>query len=432
MASRPTILFVAMHTSIHVARWIEMTSHRRWPLHLFPVLPGPTNENLSGVTLHWPCVHDDSAEAASDGEAWSSLRQGTRRGFRVARLHPTIDELGGEEALEAGGIRLGESDQRAPLFFGPGILASVIRRLRPDLIHSLEFQHAGYLVLRAKELYGAGFPPWLATNFGSDIYHFRRFPDHNHQIRRLLANIDLYSCECSRDIEQARALGYTGPTLPVLPNSGGFDIGHVEVLHSGERPSQRRLLVIKGYEHFAGRAMIALKVLETFSAQLKDYEIILYSVGEAPYQFAKELIAQGILNIKIVGYATHDEMLSYFGRSRIYMGISLSDAISTSVLEAMAMGAFPIQTNTSCCDEWYVDGEGGFIVPPDDFDLICQRFARALEDDDLVDRAAEVNWATVKKRLDAHVMRQRVEEFYDQGFATLRSRAMKNAGRDAA
>jgi glycosyltransferase involved in cell wall biosynthesis len=78
----------------------------------------------------------------------------------------------------------------------------------------------------------------------------------------------------------------------------------------------------------------------------------------------------------------------------------------------MAMGAFPIQTNTSCCDEWFEDGEGGFIIPPDDFETICDRFGRALSDDVLVDRAADVNWKTVEARLDFRVLQGEVGRFY--------------------
>jgi glycosyltransferase involved in cell wall biosynthesis len=80
------------------------------------------------------------------------------------------------------------------------------------------------------------------------------------------------------------------------------------------------------------------------------------------------------------------------------------------------MGAFPIQTNTSCCDEWFEDGKGGFIVPPDDFEIICDRFVRALDDDDLVDRAALINWATVSARLDARVMREEIASLYNHIF----------------
>jgi glycosyltransferase involved in cell wall biosynthesis len=87
----------------------------------------------------------------------------------------------------------------------------------------------------------------------------------------------------------------------------------------------------------------------------------------------------------------------------------------------MAMGAFPIQTNTSCCDEWFEDAKGGFIVPPDDFELICDRFQVALSDDKLVDNAASINWTTVCNRLDEHVLRTKVQDFYDQVFSDAES-----------
>ena len=89
------------------------------------------------------------------------------------------------------------------------------------------------------------------------------------------------------------------------------------------------------------------------------------------------------------------------------------------MLEAMATGAFPIQTDTSCCDEWLVDGDSGFIVPPDDPAFIADRLRRALTDDALVDRAASRNWTTVCERLDQAVLKRRAVAFYDEIFARL-------------
>ena len=48
-------------------------------------------------------------------------------------------------------------------------------------------------------------------------------------------------------------------------------------------------------------------------------------------------------------------MLELFAAAKIYVGLSLSDGISTSLLESMAMGAIPVQTATACCDEWFTD-----------------------------------------------------------------------------
>ena len=61
---------------------------------------------------------------------------------RIA-FHPTIEELGGEDALSTGVVRLGESENVAPVLSGPGVLAALVRRLPPDLLHSIEYQHAG-------------------------------------------------------------------------------------------------------------------------------------------------------------------------------------------------------------------------------------------------------------------------------------------------
>ena len=318
--------------------------------------------------------------------------------------------------------RAGESEETIDLLHGPETLAAVIAEVQPDLIHSMEFQHAGYLVMATRDLIKARdpqapFPRWLATNWGSDIYHFGHEAGHSAQIRRLCETIDLYSCECHRDQHLGLSYGYKGPELPVLPNSGGMDMDHVLGLRGDLPPSKRRTVMVKGYDHFAGRAMVSLAVLERFAAELKGYKIILFSVGARPRVRALELAAAGILDIEVVDWATHDDILRFFGQARLYLGVSVSDAISTSVLEAMAMGAFPVQTNTSCCDEWFIDGITGFAVPVDDVEVIAARFLQALTDDALVDAAATQNLAIIHSRIALDVIRPRMKEFYTQALA---------------
>jgi glycosyltransferase involved in cell wall biosynthesis len=89
------------------------------------------------------------------------------------------------------------------------------------------------------------------------------------------------------------------------------------------------------------------------------------------------------------------------------------------MLEAMATGAFPIQTNTSCCDEWIEDGKEGFVIPPDDVGFIADRLAKALLDDALVDSAAVRNWQTVCARLDSNLLKRKAVAFYDEIFDRL-------------
>jgi glycosyltransferase involved in cell wall biosynthesis len=58
------------------------------------------------------------------------------------------------------------------------------------------------------------------------------------------------------------------------------------------------------------------------------------------------------------------DMYDKFAASRIYIGASRSDGISTSFLEALALGAYPIQTNTSCGNEWVEKGFQAHIIEP--------------------------------------------------------------------
>ena len=52
---------------------------------------------------------------------------------------------------------------------------------------------------------------------------------------------------------------------------------------------------------------------------------------------------------------SHQQVPELFAKSKIYVGLSESDGISTSMLEATAMGAIPMQTSTACGDEWFKD-----------------------------------------------------------------------------
>ncbi len=446
------ILFVSMQTSPHTARWVKCIAGAGWDLHMFGINHYPPNKLLEGVTLHVPSLSGDRGGFPSSGGIAARsrrfldiLRIDPAAAFRIARhklsnltLRPVTELRFGNSSNGPGKahgwrypvridsfvpaaiiepdsrFRFGDTGSECDALHGPASLAEVIGRVKPDLIHSMEFQHCAYLVLSARDQMGArGFPPWLATNWGSDIFLFGRDPNHASMIRRVLEAANLYSCECHRDVPLAREFGYRGPDLPVLPNSGGMDMAKISELRSKMPPSQRKKIMVKGYDHFAGRAMISLSVLERLANLLTDYEIILYSVGVRPRARALELKAEGKLNIRIIDYAEHEEILSCFAQSRFYLGVSISDAISTSVLEAMALGCFPIQTNTSCCEEWFEDGVGGFSVPVDEA-VITEKVERALLDDSLVDAAEATNRRIIEARLSHDVMHPKVLDFYQQ------------------
>ena len=396
------ILIVAMVNSVHTNRWIEQFhGDDDKVIYAFPSTLGGAKDELR----RWPRLY-----------GWL-LRLPVCRRALVVHLPLTMANGLYHRVLS----RRRQKDWRAEW------LVKTIDRIKPDIVHSLEFQHAGYVCLDAKRRMKGRFPTWIATNWGSDIYLFSQLKAHQSAIAGILTEADFYSAECARDYDLARAIGMKAEALPVIPNAGGFHLEQLARLRSAPPPSRRSLLLIKGYQMLFGRAMTALHALEDIAEELKKRgtEICIFSATEDIEVYIELVANRSGLNIRVIPTReklSHDEMLALQAKARCYVGVSISDGISTSMLEAMALGAFPIQTCTSCADEWIEDGVTGFIAPSyDDHRALGQLMLRALTEDTLVDTAAFRNWETIRQKADWENVRRVARGFYDAAYAKKRA-----------
>jgi glycosyltransferase involved in cell wall biosynthesis len=104
-------------------------------------------------------------------------------------------------------------------------------------------------------------------------------------------------------------------------------------------------------------------------------------------------------------------MKGLFRRSRVYVGASRSDGISTSFLEALNYGCYPIQTNTSCAGDWIELGADASIVSQN-ISEIEGNLIMALKNDELVDRAQIKNLAVAKEFLGFEKISKIAKTFY--------------------
>lgn len=399
------ILFVVRAPSVHSARWINQIVGRGWDIHVFAAA------EVSGTRWH-PDFHDVTAYSyASDG---GGVRGNT---FRARKLWPVPFAAERVKLLAA---RLPERWSSRAAW-----LARVIRWLKPDMVHSLEFQQAGYLTLQARALFKDCFPPWIVSNWGSDIYLYGPLAGHVEKIKGILAACDYYACECHRDVTLAREYGFTKTALPVLPIAGGFQLDRLAQYRQAGPISARKVITLKGYQHWAGRALVGLRALELCSDQIKarGYRVVIY-LAEEPLKIAAERMSLRTgIPVEIIPETSHEEILRLQGRSRVSIGLSISDGLSTSALEALIMGAFPVQSNTGCLTELVKDGETALMVPPEDPTEVAVAIRRALSDDALVDRAAELNARLAAERLDYGIVQSEVVKMYERIAAETRTQA---------
>lgn len=285
-------------------------------------------------------------------------------------------------------LPLGVADLLFANFFRAKLLAREINKFKPDAIHIMETQHAGYLTERALDTINVN-PIVILSIWGSDLFWFQQFHKHLIKLKKVLAKVDLLVTECRRDQELAVSLGFKGNFFESMPATGGMNTELLREKAQEAPAKERKWIAVKGYSGFVGQGKDAIKVVSQIESEIKDFSVMVYSAGIGTLWQARKLKKKmgGRLVIARKHKLSNTEIQEMFLKSRAALGLSLSDGLPATVKEAMCMGAFPIQTSTSCAGEWFTNGEGGILVEPNQIRDTATTLLRVLRDDELVESA---------------------------------------------
>ena len=111
---------------------------------------------------------------------------------------------------------------------------------------------------------------------------------------------------------------------------------------------------------------------------------------------------------------TEIEVLKLLGESLIYIGNSLSDGMPNTLLEAIIMGAYPIQSNPGKATEEIINsGKNGLLIEnPEDENEIRNLILSAINDKESLKRGVEYNNKHVRPELERDIVKQRVLKQY--------------------
>jgi hypothetical protein len=354
------ILFICMQY-IHSARWINQLKDSEHEIYLFDCLDKPIHKDLLWTNY---------------STNWSKRKVPIIKGeFFLQKKAPKLFQF--IEPI----LRTTASEK----------LYELIKEIKPDLVHSLEMQSETYplLKVRKKIIF-----KWAYSSWGSDLYLFKNKKAHKKIMIKAIMKINYLFTDNTRDIKLAIFLGFKGLNMPTFPGGGGYDLGKYNVY---KKPvSERKLILIKGYHHWVGRALNILNALELIVEEIRDLEIYVYSAHDNVVKKIEELNNKYNLQIEYssrYNQISHEELLQKFGNAKIAIGNNISDGIPNTLLEAIILGAFPIQSNPGGVTEEYIkNGFNGFLINnPEDIVEISNHIKNALKSPKLLEKAFHEN-----------------------------------------
>ncbi len=300
-------------------------------------------------------------------------------------------------------------------------LARIIEEWQPHIVHTLGFDPAAFFYLETRNAYPPTYPvQWIMqARGGPDLALNRLLPEYSKKISDVLSLCSQFIADNERNYGYAVQMGLDErkiSPLGVVPGTGGID---VDVLKDNWRglPSKRERIVIwpKAYESPQSKALPVLEALRTAWDRIEPCKVIMTAAIQEEVRIWYATLPDRIRSrCSLSDRVPRNELLRLMGEARVLLSPSLSDGIPNSLYEAMATGCFPVFSPLETISA-VVKNEMNVLFARNLYpDEIADALVRAMNDDLLVDRAAEENLALVKRVADREVLRPHIIACYEE------------------
>jgi len=292
----------------------------------------------------------------------------------------------------------------------PEFFEKKLQEIKPDIVQSFVLQSAAYPILEIMKRHPE--IKWVFSAWGNDLYYRQKISADLINIQNTLPFFNYMFADCTRDYRIARKHGFEGKYLGTFPTGGGYDF---EIYNKDlEIFDHRKLILIKGYQGNLGRCINILKAISILQPKLAGYRIVVFGANEEVVSFCDKSNLYKSDNFELLNQITHSEVLKLMGEALIYIGNSVSDGMPNTLLEAIIMGAYPIQSNPGkATEEIIISGKNGLLIEnPEDVNEIRNLILVAINDNENLKKGVEYNLKHIKPRLERETLKIQVVEKY--------------------
>ncbi|TXD93970.1 glycosyltransferase [Gillisia hiemivivida] len=282
--------------------------------------------------------------------------------------------------------------------------------IQPDVIHSFEMYSSCVPILKIIKKHPK--IKWIYSPWGTDLFYYQNEAEKLKGIKSVFNRLDYMFADCNRDSLIARKYGFQGEYLGTFPGGGGYELNSS---NSWVYEFQnRKTILVKGYQNKFGRCNNVLEALLEIEHDIKDFEIIVFAATEEVLKFVDNPIFNKMKNLRIVGAIGREEVLKLMGKSLLYIGNSISDGMPNTLLEAIIMGAFPIQSNPGGASAEIIEhGKNGYLIEnPENSNEIAVLIKKAIQNTGLLQSGITFNSDYIKPKLERDYIKEQVLKSY--------------------
>ncbi len=378
------ILLVSM-PSLHFFRWTEQLENSGHEIYWFDIVDGSPTKKLPWVKKI---------------NGWKIKYPNLKGRYFVKKRLPILYNL----------LRPIIEENPAKAF------QNCLIEINPDVVHSFAMQISCLPIIEVMEKNPD--LKWIYSSWGSDLFNLNSVKITTKQVTRIVKRTNYFFSDCLRDFNIIKDYGFTGVYLGCFPGGGGYKLSGL-VKYINTPASERRTILIKGYQGKLGKSLAVLKAINQLHNELRNYKVIVFGADKEVLNFNVKNKLSNNLNISILSknkFLPHTEVLKLMGEALLYIGNSISDGMPNTLIESVIMGAFPIQSNPGDASaEIITHGENGLLIDdPENIDEIKTLILKGLANSKLIEKAFIINQMEIKSNFEYKKIQNEVITAYNK------------------
>ena len=306
----------------------------------------------------------------------------------------------------------GRGPQAVRLMRAAAEVRRAVREEPPDVLHAHYVGAYGLIGL------AAGFHPFVATAWGSDVLFAGRLPVKRPLVRAVLQRADLITCDADHMADAIGTFGVPRDRIRLIyfgvdterfcPGPRSLEIR--ERLGLGDSPT---VISLRSFEPVYNIETL-IRAIPIVRRTVPDVRFVLVGGGSEASMLQALAAALGVTeHARFVGRIPNHELPTLLRSTDVYVSTSLSDAgIAASTAEAMACGIPVVVTDSGENNKWIGDGVSGTLFPVRDPEALAREVSRLLTDRAASRSYGDAGRQVILARNDYAVEMEKMERLY--------------------